>query len=81
MFEKGGKPIQIAEQNDLMQKSDEGAVKKIAEEVIKENPTAVEDYKKGKQTLLMFLVGQGMKKSKGSVNPEMLKQALIALLS
>ncbi len=81
MFEVGGDPMKIAESKDLLQKSDEGAIKKIASEVITENPVAVDEYKKGKQASLMFLVGQGMKKSKGSANPEMLKSSLLSLLS
>ncbi len=81
MFEEGGDPQKIADEKGLIQKSDEGAIKKIAEEVVAENPQAVDEYKKGKQASLMFLVGQGMKKSKGSANPEMLKAALLALVS
>jgi aspartyl-tRNA(Asn)/glutamyl-tRNA(Gln) amidotransferase subunit B len=81
MFERGGDPEKIAIDRDLIQKSDEGAVKKIAEEVISENPKIVEEYKKGKTASLQFLIGQGMKKSKGSANPEVLKTTFISLLS
>lgn len=81
MFASGGSPETIANEKGLIQKSDAGAIKKIAEEVIQENATAVTEYKKGKQASLMFLVGQGMKKSKGSANPEMLKSALLELLA
>lgn len=81
MFEEGGDPMKIAEEKDLLQKSDEATLKKIAFEVVAENPAAVDEYKKGKQASLMFLVGQGMKKSKGSANPELLKSAILALLS
>ncbi len=81
MFESGGEPMKIATDKQLIQKSDEGAVKKIAEEVLKENPKVVEEYKSGKVALLQFLIGQGMKKSKGSANPEVLKTAFLALLS
>jgi len=81
MFEKGGDPEKIATENNLIQKSDEGAVKKIAEEVVAENPAVVAEYKSGKQASLQFLIGQGMKKSKGSANPEVLRTALISLLS
>ncbi|HVT75264.1 MAG TPA: Asp-tRNA(Asn)/Glu-tRNA(Gln) amidotransferase subunit GatB [Candidatus Paceibacterota bacterium] len=81
MFEKGGDPETIASVGGLAQKSDEGAVKKIAEEVIAENPTVAEEFRKGKQASLQFLIGQGMKKSKGSANPEVLKSALLSLLS
>jgi aspartyl-tRNA(Asn)/glutamyl-tRNA(Gln) amidotransferase subunit B len=81
MFEQGGNPEKIAVEKDLIQKSDEGAIKKIAEEVVAENPDAVAEYKKGKAASLMYLVGQGMKKSKGSANPELLKAAILSLLS
>jgi aspartyl-tRNA(Asn)/glutamyl-tRNA(Gln) amidotransferase subunit B len=81
MFESGGDPEKIADDKGLVQKSDDASVKKIAQEVIAENPAAVADYKKGKVALLMFLVGQGMKKSKGSANPEVLREALVSLLS
>lgn len=81
MFEAGGDPEKIAEEKGLLQKSDEGTLKKIAEEVVAENSAAVAEYKKGKQASLMFLVGQGMKKSKGSANPEMLKSAILSLIS
>lgn len=81
MFEQGGDPQAIADEKGLGQKSDEGAVKKIAEEVVAENPAAIAEYKAGKAASLQFLIGQGMKKSKGSANPEMLKSALLALIS
>ncbi len=81
MFEKDGDPEAVANEKGLIQKSDEGAVKKIAAEVIAENPTVAEDFKKGKQASLQFLIGQGMKKSKGSANPEVLKAALQSLLA
>ena len=81
MFEKGGDPEAIANENGLVQKSDEGAMKKIAEELVAEHPAVVADYKKGKVAMLQFLIGQGMKKSKGSANPELLKAALVALMS
>lgn len=81
MFEKGGDPETVARENGLVQKSDEGSIKKIAEEIIAENPEAVAGYKAGKQASLQFLIGQGMKKTKGSVNPELLKTMLLSLVS
>ncbi len=81
MFEKGGDPEAIANESGLVQKSDEGAIKKMAEELVAENPSAVAEFKKGKQASLQFLIGQGMKKSKGSANPELLKSALLSLIS
>ncbi|PIY58916.1 Asp-tRNA(Asn)/Glu-tRNA(Gln) amidotransferase GatCAB subunit B, partial [Candidatus Wolfebacteria bacterium CG_4_10_14_0_8_um_filter_39_64] len=43
-------------------------------ETIKENPKAVEDYKKGKENALQFLIGQAMAKSKGRGNPEIFRK-------
>lgn len=80
MFERGGNPEVIAKKKDLFQKSDEGELKKIAEKIITENKKVADDYKSGKETALQFLVGQGMKATKGSANPEVLKDVFIKLL-
>lgn len=69
MFVSGGDPSQIIESKNLKQVSDEGELKMAAEKTIKNNPQAVEDYKKGKKTALQFLVGQIMRETKGKANP------------
>ena len=80
MFGKGGDPSQIIKEKGLAQVSDEASIQKIAQEVIEKNPKAVEDYKKGKETALQFLVGQLMAKTKGTVNPETAHSMLENLL-
>lgn len=45
-------------------------------EAIKENPKAIEDYKKGKAASLQFLIGQVMKKTKGAAKPDELSALL-----
>jgi aspartyl-tRNA(Asn)/glutamyl-tRNA(Gln) amidotransferase subunit B len=40
----------------------------------------IEEYKAGKETALQFLIGQGMKKTKGAANPEILKTLIIKLI-
>lgn len=77
MFEQGGGPEDIAQKEGLLQKSDEGELKKIVEAVLQANPKVVEEYKGGKTMVLQYLVGQGMKQSKGSANPEALKKLII----
>ncbi len=81
MFLSGGDPEEIASERKLIQESDEGSIKKMAEEVLKENQKIAEEYKKGKTASLQFLIGQGIKKSRGSANPEVLKKILLSLLS
>ncbi len=77
MFEEGGDPEVIANEKNLIQKSDPEEIKKLAEKIIKENPSMAEEYRAGKGSRLQFFVGQGMKLTNGAVNPEMLKTAIL----
>lgn len=80
MFTCGGDPQRIAEEKSLLQVSDEGALKKIVKKIIDENSKVVEDYKGGRTEVLQYLVGQGMKETKGSANPKMLQELFTKLL-
>jgi aspartyl-tRNA(Asn)/glutamyl-tRNA(Gln) amidotransferase subunit B len=73
-------PEKIALEKGLIQKSDEGELKAIVEKVIAENETVVAEYKQGKEASLQYLVGQIMKVSKGSANPQVAKKVLIDLI-
>ena len=81
MFESDVSPAEIAKENNLLQILDEATVEKIVEEIISQNKNIVEEYKKGKTSALQFLVGQGMKLSKGSGNPSLLRKILEQKLS
>ncbi|MDB5254224.1 MAG: gatB [Parcubacteria group bacterium] len=76
----GGEPRAIAEKEGLFQKSDTEELKKIAQTIISENEKAVGEYKTGNLASIQFLVGQGMKASKGSANPGALKAIFEELL-
>lgn len=77
---EGGDPEKIADEKGLVQKNDPEALKAIAQQIIDENKDAVDQYKAGKEASIKFLVGQGMKLSKGSANPTMLEEALKELI-
>lgn len=81
MHKSGGDPEVIARENNLIQKHDEGELIKIVEQVIKDNEKVVADYKAGKQASLQYLVGQGMKASKGNANPTVLSKLLITAMA
>lgn len=81
MYREGGEPKLIAEKNGLIQKSDLGALELIAKEIIIANPSVVADYRGGKDALLQFFIGQGMKESKGSANPQVLGEIFKKLLT
>ena len=50
--------------------SDTGELEKYCREAVKENPKAVEDYKKGEEKALNYIVGSVMKKSRGKATPK-----------
>lgn len=80
MFAKGGDPSQIIQERGLAQVSDTASIEKIAKEIIENNQKAVEDYKKGKENVLQFLVGQLMAKTKGTVHPDAARTILESIL-
>lgn len=64
----------VVEEKGLKQISDSSFLEGIADQVITDNPKAVEDFKKGKTNAVGFLVGQCMRASKGQGNPAALKE-------
>jgi aspartyl-tRNA(Asn)/glutamyl-tRNA(Gln) amidotransferase subunit B len=80
MAQSGGNPNDLMVSMGLKQVSDDRAIIEIVKKIIIEQSVAVEDYRAGKSASLQFLVGQGMKKSRGSANPETLRQVLISIL-
>ena len=74
-------PMKIALEKGLLQKSDEGELKQLIEKVIAENETVVVEYRQGKQASLQYLIGQIMKVSKGSANPQVAKKLLEEILN
>jgi len=65
-------PEIFVKEKGLLQASDADTLKPIVLEIINEFTDIVTEYKAGKVSVLQFLVGQGMKKSKGTANPAML---------
>ena len=76
MFKNGKDPSHIIEKNELSQITDEASIEEIAKQVISKNPKPVEDFKKGKENALQFLIGQTMKESKGKASPEIVAKLL-----
>lgn len=77
----GGEVRKIAEENGLMQESNTDALNEIASKIISDNESVVEDFKNGKEAALQFLIGQGMKETRGSANPQVLKEVFTNLIN
>ena len=80
MFSTGSDPSRIIQEKGLVQISDEAELGKIIQVVISKNQKAVEDYKKGKENSLQFLVGQIMLETRGKANPQVVRQMLLSTL-
>ncbi|MGY4707341.1 Asp-tRNA(Asn)/Glu-tRNA(Gln) amidotransferase subunit GatB [Candidatus Bipolaricaulota sp. J31] len=76
----GKDPLAIVEEKGLTLLSDEGELRRVAEEVVAENPKAVEDFRAGKKQAIGFLVGQAMRKTGGRADAKKLSQILIEIL-
>jgi len=53
----------------------------MVSEVLLENKSAIEDYLKGKENAVRFLIGQVMKKSRGTANPSDTEEEIIRQLN
>ena len=80
MVKSGDDPSDVIDRMSLWQMSGAGDLEDIARHIIEENPKTVEDFRKGKQASLQFLLGQVMKESRGKANPKIAMEAIKKLL-
>lgn len=66
----------VIEKLGLKQVSDDGALLAIIDEILNANQDKVAEYKGGKEKMFAFFVGQTMKASKGTANPQKVSQLL-----
>ena len=79
MIETGKEPGILAEELNLIQKSDAGELEEIVDKVLEENPQAIEDVTSGgkkEKKARGFLLGQVMQKTKGQANPKVVSEIL-----
>jgi aspartyl-tRNA(Asn)/glutamyl-tRNA(Gln) amidotransferase subunit B len=76
----GRSPMQIAEENNWIQVSDEGSIEGIAREVIARFPEKVAEYKSGKKGLIGMFMGEVMKASKSKADPKVASAIVSKLL-
>ncbi len=80
LFERGGDPVAIVQERGWGQISDAAAVGGLADRVIREHERVAADFRNGKAAALQFLIGQGMRLSRGKANPALLRDELIRRL-
>ncbi|MBU1925129.1 MAG: Asp-tRNA(Asn)/Glu-tRNA(Gln) amidotransferase subunit GatB [Candidatus Omnitrophica bacterium] len=66
----------IIKEKNLSQISDTKELERVIDDVLRENPAVVEDFKNGKSNAFMYLVGQVMKKTRGKANPQLVNSIM-----
>ena len=79
VWNEGGDPRAIVEQRGMKQVTDTGAIEKIVDDIIAQNPDKVAQAK-AKPQLAGWFVGQVMKASAGKANPQAVNDLLKAKL-
>ena len=76
LMEKDEEISTLIDSMGLAQVSDDGAILEIIDKILEANQDKVKQYRDGKVKLLGFFVGQTMKASKGSANPQKVNELL-----
>lgn len=74
--EKDNDPTHILEDKGWGQVSDQNQINNLVDEVIKNYPKQVEEFKSGKDPIIKFLIGMIMKASEGSADPKVVEEIL-----
>jgi aspartyl-tRNA(Asn)/glutamyl-tRNA(Gln) amidotransferase subunit B len=81
MFRSGEDAPTIVGREGLTQVADTAALAAVVDQVLRANPKAVEDWRRGKKAAAGALVGQVMKATQGKANPSVVNSLLEAKLS
>lgn len=73
-------PLHVAQQLNVIQDSSHDSLLPIVDEVIKEYPLKVAEYKNGKKGILSMFMGEVMKRSKGKADPKVANELLVKKL-
>jgi aspartyl-tRNA(Asn)/glutamyl-tRNA(Gln) amidotransferase subunit B len=80
LLKTGGDPERIVKEKGLAQVSDEGFIQQAVAKVLDDNPSEVEKYLAGKETLLQWFMGQVARATKGKADPTVARELLVNTL-
>jgi aspartyl-tRNA(Asn)/glutamyl-tRNA(Gln) amidotransferase subunit B len=72
----GKTPMAVAEELNLLQDSNADAIGVIIDQVIREFPLKVEEFKNGKKGIVGMFMGEVMKRSSGKADPKIANELL-----
>jgi len=76
MYRTGREASLVVKEKGLVQVTDQGAIEETIGRILEANPDLVERYRKGKDKLFGYFVGQVMKETQGKANPKLVNELL-----
>ena len=76
MLEDRAAPEEIAQKRNLLQVSDEGALRPVVDSVVQKHTKQMKTYLGGKDSVIGFFIGQVMRGFEGSPDPKLVKKLL-----
>lgn len=73
--------LEVAQHLNVLQDSSQDSILPIVEQVIREFPLKVEEYKNGKKAIITMFMGEVMKRSKGKADPKLANALLTKKLA
>jgi aspartyl-tRNA(Asn)/glutamyl-tRNA(Gln) amidotransferase subunit B len=73
--------LEVAQHLNLLQDSNQDSLMPIVEEVLKEFPVKVQEFKSGKKGIISMFMGEVMKRSKGKADPKVATELLTKKLN
>ncbi len=80
VYKSGRNPVDIIKERNLIQVSDEESLIPVIKKVIEGNPAVVDQYRKGKTSVVGFFVGNVMKETKGKADPKVVGELVKKVL-
>ena len=74
-------PVELVEKMGLKSMDNAEELSIIVKEILNENESAIKDYNNGKENAVRYLIGQVMKKSRGTANPSQTEKEIIKQLN
>lgn len=81
MFLNGENPLDIANKNGYIMSNDTNATEEIIDNLLRQNPRLVQDYKNGSEKIFGYFMGQAMRTVGKSANPATVREILIKKLN
>ncbi|MFQ5943201.1 MAG: Asp-tRNA(Asn)/Glu-tRNA(Gln) amidotransferase subunit GatB [Anaerolineales bacterium] len=80
LFNDGGSPESIIEDQGLAQVRDQASIRTVVEQVLSDNPDQLAEYLAGKTTLVEWFMGQVIRATQGKADPSTVRTELKAAL-